>query len=289
MKCKNCGAELPDNSKYCDICGEICEQWVAQEDRKNKKEESRRALGTAKKGCRLIAIVIAGVFALLLVISAITVTIERVEYKLDEKNHFYDRDLTGWKTVASPEVLEKIDIGMTYEEVRDIVGGEGKLTEEDLYPNSYYCTYSWPGEYYAGDYHGRLDVRFSSYSHDGDPKAITPTANHILEDGIVDGEEIHGTQEIHEAYDWEKLDTVLVKKKQFKKISEGMNYEQVCEIFGGPGKLARSSLSIFENETYTSKEYYWKAKCGDMYTYVYLDFDDGIIKYLSEWQEEHID
>ena len=248
--------------------------------------EAKAAAKQTASGCGLVAVVLAGAIVLIVVFGMIMTGISSITENNDNNDYLLDRDLTGWEIVATPDVLEKIDINMTYEEVRDIIGGDGKLT----YEKSNYQTYSWPGEYYHskyGSYFCRLDVDFWTDTDEGDHNE--PKVGMIKEMEIIEGKEASETREIYSSLEWERLDTVIVSKEQVLKLSEGMDYNQVCELLGGPGKVGESNTTIKDYGTFTTKQYYWRAKHNEYDTYIYISFNNGIVKYLYDGQAEYID
>ena len=184
----------------------------------------------------------------------------------------------------TPEEYEKLQPGMTYAEIRDIVGGDGIL----VYESDLSFSFAWPGEYYYDYDHGYLEVDFNKQNKNStfDDSVVSYS---IEENGILRGEESYETYRFMKDFEYEKLDTVIVSKEKYKKLEEGMNYEQVCELFGGPGKLYESKTIQASYGQYTYTTYKWKAKYDGMDSAVDVIFDDDIIKDIYEWEGEHID
>ena len=61
--------------------------------------------------------------AILIVIGIISGAADEARYREYERK----RDLSGWEETVTPEEFEKIEIGMTYEEVKEVIGGDGKM------------------------------------------------------------------------------------------------------------------------------------------------------------------
>ena len=289
--CKKCGAEIPESAAYCDICGAPCSKRLRVREISGSGESAKgKAAGDKAKSAknrerrrvilRRILLAFGIVFGLLVVFAVVSERISDIRYEKRQQRH----DLTGWETMITPEAYEQIDIGMTYEEVRDIVGGEGKKTEEDEYA----VTYAWPGEYYMDQYKGLVSVEFRKdrYSDDG---TSAPSVDMIEEDSVVNGREIYETDRKIEAQRYSDLDTPVVTKAQVGQLSEGMSYEQVCEIFGGEGELHRSTTWKYETRTTEYKEYVWKCKYGGRDDYFDQRFENGILKDLYEWKADYID
>ena len=106
--CKNCGAEIPDNAAYCDICGALCskrlEVKAPAEQRKAEKKRAKR-----KKTAERILLAFGICFGAFIIIAVTANLISMKKYEMREKA----RDLTGWETTISPEAFEKLDIGMS--------------------------------------------------------------------------------------------------------------------------------------------------------------------------------
>ena len=277
-KCNSCGADIPNSAAYCDICGALCSKSKVvlskeeQKERKRKKERRRKIR-------RRILLGIGGFFLFLIVISVIDTYVSMKRYEREDRL----RDLSGWEVTVTPEEFEKVDIGMTYEEVRDIIGGDGKKIEDDKYR----VTYSWPGEYYINRYHGLLEISFNKHHYDSDTNV--PTVDIINEDEIVDGREAYETFKIMEEFRFEELDTPIVTQEQVSKITEGMSYEKVCEILQSEGRIYESSTWMTSSNMDKITTYVWRCKHDGRDYYFELDFYDGIIKYLYEWRIEGVD
>ena len=111
----------------------------------------------------------------------------------------------------------------------------------------------------------------------------------LRESDIIHGAESYDTYLLLDDYRYEDLDTVIVTKEKYLKLEEGMNYEQVAELFGGPGKLYESHSNQSTYGTYSYTTYVWKAKWREDDTRVEVEFTDGIIKRLSDWRADYID
>ena len=274
--CKNCGAEIPDNAAYCDICGALCSKRLevkapAEQRRTEKKREKR------KKTAERILLVLGICFGVFIIIAVSANYISMKKYEMREKA----RDLTGWETTISPEAFEKLDVGMTYEEIVGIVGGEGKRVENSKYVTSY----MWPGEYYANREFCYVTVDFYN---DGDAGSGPLRADYIEEKDLLDGAETYDTYMKTYDFEYDGIDAPVVTKKQVSGISEGMSYEKVCEVLG-EGKLCRSSTVIDAYGTDRYETYVWRCRSSGDDFYYELRFENGILKYYSDWMMDYID
>lgn len=282
-KCKNCGAEIPKDAIYCDICGELASTRLERRSRRQKSANRARKSGyarTIKSFLTTLAKVLGIIFALMIVIAFIGVRIEDHKYREYERK----RDLSGWEVTVTPEIYEKIDLGMTYEEVKEIIGGDGKMIEDDKYGTDYY----WPGEYYVPRFHGYLNLYFSKNNY-GEYKGAAPTLSTIRESEIIDGAETIDTYNAIDNFDYSKIDTPIITKEQVMKLTEGMTYDKACEVLGGEGKMYLSTSWKHASYENVEKSYVWRCKHNERDYYFELQFDDGIIKYLWDWRVDNVD
>lgn len=125
------------------------------------------------------------------------------------------------------EKYERIENGMSYQEVADIIGEEGNKTAESETLGSTTVMYEWQGE-------------------DGFGTAII-----VLQDNrVINKSQTGGSSE--------SVTTVPVTLSQYNQIEEGMTYEKVVEIFGGEGEVV-SEGSLADA---ASAVYIWKGGDG---------------------------
>ena len=280
-KCENCGAFVPRDAVYCDVCGEVVSKRRAK--KQEKAEAPKGKFGrpkTFKEFLMLAGMSLLMMVAILFVIGIIAGVVDEAKYKEYERK----RDLSDWEETITPEEFEKLEMGMTYDEVKEVIGGEGKMIEKE----KYWHTYRWPGEYYVDRYSGYVELRFDTNTY-GTNKGKPPMLEEIDEREVVHGEETHDTYKKIEEGKYSAIDTEYVTRAQLEKIEQGMNYEQVCEAIGTEGRHYRSSTWIRTNRTDKRDEYVWKCKEGDWDNYYSQSFEDGIVKELSSWKLEYID
>ena len=180
----------------------------------------------------------------------------------------------------SPEEFEKIELGMTLDEVEEIIGGKGRK----MYESDYSIEYGWPGEYYVDEpFDYRLDATF---------RKEDKTLFSIEEDDIVFGEKAREFDDIQKDQDYSKLDVPVVRKKQLKRLEEGMSYSEVASILGGNGVQiserrdinSRGSEPNRETEVSIHASYVWKCirkKDGGEWIVV-LGFRDGELSLTTD-------
>ena len=123
-KCENCGAFVPRDAVYCDVCGEVVSKRRAR--KQEKAEAPKGKFGrpkTFKEFMMLAGMSFVMMIAILIVIGIISGAADEARYREYERK----RDLSGWEETVTPEEFEKIEIGMTYEEVKEVIGGDGKM------------------------------------------------------------------------------------------------------------------------------------------------------------------
>ncbi len=280
-KCENCGTFVPRDAVYCDVCGEVVSKRRAR--KQEKAEAPKGKFGrpkTFKEFMMLAGMSFVMMIAILIVIGIISGAADEARYREYERK----RDLSGWEETVTPEEFEKIEIGMTYEEVKEVIGGDGKMIEKE----KYWHTYRWPGDYYVDKNFGYLELRFDTNTY-GVNEGKPPMLEEIDEREIVHGADCHDTYIKLQDGKYSELDTEYVTRAQLEKIEAGMSYEQVCEAIGAEGKHYRSSTWIRENRTDRRDEYVWKTKRGDWDNDFSQSFEDGVVKEIPSWELDFID
>lgn len=265
IRCSNCGEKLIKGAKFCDICGTACSTPEHQEYLKKRKRT--RWIILIIVGCIVLAIV--GAFIGWLK------WLEREGEKYSEKNNLAEVEAT-----VTPEEFEKIQMGMTREEVEEIIGGKGKV----MYESEFTIEYAWPGEYYIDE---EYDLRLTA-SFDRKQNAL----DELDEDNIIFGKERRAFKDMQNSHDYSNLKTPIVKRKQLERLEEGMSYSEVTSILGGDGMKCSERRNIRdigrpeypEIEKETDIEYAWKCieKKTKKEWYVSLDFKDGELHLFSD-------
>lgn len=205
--------------------------------------------------------------------------LEKENERITEENSLADVEAT-----ITPEEFEKIKIDMTLEEVEKIIGGKGKV----MYESEYSIEYGWPGEYYEGDpFDYRMDATF---------RKEDKTLSSIDENNVVFGEQARKCDEILDKRDYAALNAPVVKKKQLKRLEEGMSYSEVASILGGDGVQTSESRYIHskgskgyrEADESVHSSYVWKCirkKDGEEWI-VPLSFNDGELSLTTDALQE---
>lgn len=134
----------------------------------------------------------------------------------------------------SIDKFNKIELGMSYDDVKGIMGSDGNQTSMSKSGNYESASYDWKGEKYE-----RIMVRFRN----GDlvyksQSGLTPN------DGTAD-----------------------ITQAKFNKINTGMSYDEVKEIIGSDGEMT----SISKIGESVSASYRWK---GPKYSNIFANFRD---------------
>ena len=258
-RCKNCGAMLPGNAGYCDICGTPCSDTIPSAEYA-RREHNRHVSKKAAKGC-LIFVVIALVMLLIISYAAFQFHELRNEY-------FGQGDPSTWKNYVTAEQFEKIKYDMSYEEVSKILG-EGVL--EASYDGGDYLFYFWPGENridterYSDTLEAYIQITYSN----GEMSSLE-------ERNIIKGKEVKANFEAGT-----DIDAPLVTKESAHKIEEGMDINTVSHILGGKGVLLDERTNIYSaNSVYTYETYGWKCTDNGIPNIFEVQFRDNKVYYV---------
>lgn len=149
-----------------------------------------------------------------------------------------DSDSSSSDSAATSDIsidkFNKIELGMSYDDVKGIMGSEGTQTSMTKSGSYESVSYDWKGDKFA-----RVMVRFQN----GD-------LVYKSQSGLTPSE---GTAEIDQA--------------KFNKINTGMSYEEVKGIIGSDGEM--TSISKIGNSV--SSSYRWK---GEKYSNIFANFRD---------------
>lgn len=252
MKCKKCGAEIPSNAKYCDICG----AKVVRQTYRQRAAEDSRAREKARKKQRLTRVVIAA--AAVIAVCAFWRIIVPVDIHRDPNLY-----LRGNRVTA--EEYGKLSEGMTYKQVRKIIG-RGAL-KTSLGTRSIGATYYvWPGEYIDRKLQFEASVTV-------DIDHSTKKVAKITEQNVIDGEEIHAN-----LTSGRKAMTERTEDELDSGIKKGMSYGQVAGFLGIDGLLCESS-SDSDGEFTRVYEWYYYNWIGDK-AEIHISFKNGKADYI---------
>lgn len=143
-------------------------------------------------------------------------------------------DSSGAAAAVSLDKFNDIDLGMSYDEVKGIMGSEGNQTSMTKSGSYESVSYEWKGEKFA-----RISVRFQNGE-----------LVYKFQSGITSGD---GTADIDQA--------------KFNKMEIGMTYDEVKDVLGSEGEM--TSLSRIVKST--SASYRWK---GPKYASIIATFKD---------------
>lgn len=149
---------------------------------------------------------------------------------------------SGGSASLSMDKFNKIEMDMSYDDVKGIMGSEGNKTSETKSGSYESASYEWKGDKYA-----RVSTSFQN------GKLASKSQSGITES--------KGTDKLDQA--------------KFNKVQTGMSYEQVKEIFGTDGEL--TTQSKYGNTE--SKSYTWK---GPNYERVFTSFNSNKLTNKSQ-------
>ena len=233
MKCTHCGAELPVGVKFCDICGQPVKRLTYEE---------RAELDSAYRARTKKRAIIAVCTAALVICFALFMIWKNF---IHMKSIQYDPNLYDMTVNVSAKEFNKLEIGMTYDRVCKIVGGEGAKYSE--FGNLSYgtVTYIWPGEYLSGDTDASVEISFNNKSK---------RASWISEKNIADG------KEVNESATGRRVAVIQKPISEISPLEEGMTYDEIVEILGCEGKLHYSICVVDSSyERNTTKYYTWEV------------------------------
>ena len=251
MKCKNCGAKLPIDAKFCDVCGHPVERQTY----KQKAEQDAAKRRAAK-------------IRLMIIVPIVLICIAFAGYKLWDiywfKNIHFEPNYGNMRTRVTLDEYNKLELGMTYKEACKVVGGRGKIESIVGNAKSGMRSYIWAGEY--------ADVKNSFYSEvsitiDNRTKRI----DSIHEYNLIDAEELLANHN----------NNTEIQYKKYGKIEIGMTLKEVEDLLGTKGVLHySSSTKANNNETKTRKEYRW---VGPNNQEIIVDFENDIVESANEY------
>jgi len=143
---------------------------------------------------------------------------------------------------VSLDKFNDIDLGMSYDEVKGIMGSEGNQTSMTKSGSYESVSYEWKGDKFA-----RISVRFQNGE-----------LVYKFQSGITTGD---GTADINQA--------------KFNKMEIGMTYDEVKDVLGSDGEM--TSLSRIVKST--SASYRWK---GPKYASIIATFKDDKLQNKSQ-------
>jgi len=250
MKCKKCGAELPIDVKFCDVCGCPVERETYKQREKKDAEKRKKVKRRA-----------------FVIVPLVLICLFLIGYKLWDvfwfKNIQLNRNYGMMTTRATVDEYNKLELGMSYRDACKIIGGRGRLESWVGTANSGMKSYVWAGEH--------ADSKNSFYSNvsvtvDTQSKKI----DSIHEYNLIDAEEVLANH---------NNDTEIQYKK-YAKIDVGMTLKEVEDLLGNKGVLHHSGSTKTDNKQTTRKEYRW---VGPDNQEIIVDFENDIVERANEY------
>lgn len=226
MKCEKCGAELPANAKFCDLCGakvfrETYEERAAREAAEREKEH-RKKLTRKITVASVLLILIAAAWSLFW-----------------PRDRHYAPDIYSLKDPVTAEEYGMLYKGMTYKQVTDTIG---KGARESRWGNvlSGFDIYIWPGEFLdKGVLYSEVSVYIDRRSKKVDM---------FSESNVVNG------KEIHDNLSGSKKAVTRRTREEIEAMESGLTYQDVADFMGAEGILTESESNSNGNN---EKTYVW--------------------------------
>ena len=248
MKCKHCGANLPSDAKFCDICGTpIKRQSFAEKESINAKKRKQSAK------MQKIGLLAAAAGVVLLIVT--------LWYLFYPKVIQFDPNLYNMKVKVSEEELEQIEIGMTYDEICDIVGGRGKLEEIFGGAINGAKTYAWAGEAMDKQFlYSSLQVSFDNRTKKAD---------------WIKARSIKNSDKIYTGYDTSTAGKTIIEDVKNPPIKDGMTYEEVVKALGREGLLLETDVikDLMKDDVYEEHRH-WYLQTKEVDDLDWEDFDN---------------
>ena len=152
MTCKKCGNQINDKSITCPICGEPISETADNSAYATNPpvQQNTPVIPKKKNNIRVILITIVVVLVVIYVIGSMKNNSQPTSG--DQPSGSSSASSVASVSAAAATITkaeyDSTKSGMTYDEVKKIIGGDGKLMTEAGDPNDKYYTavYSWYGE-----------------------------------------------------------------------------------------------------------------------------------------------
>lgn len=231
MTCVKCGTELPENAKFCDNCGSRVDRKKAYYDVREQKDKQRALYFK-------IAILI-----LIPVLASIAFVIGSISNGSANKSNNKSEITSLWdvKAEADAEKYNSLEYDMNYEQVLEIMGGQGALiygAEEDPV-----VELAWPGKEWAEDYWREKPQILVGIN------PFTDKVVHIEEVNVLDWDTVK-----ENCNKYPDRETTSFEKEDLDKIQEGVSYEEIVDMLGSEGMLVNSKST---KEGSTDKTFLW--------------------------------
>lgn len=143
---------------------------------------------------------------------------------------------------VSESTYNKLEYGMTYDEVADIIGGDGTLLSEE--PEHGIYEFAWPGANRKKNGWNEYELPQVVVGFEG----RTEKAVHIEELNVIDGDEVYENNN-YDLYSQSKI-----TKEDKEKAKEAESYDELVSILGIEGTLMKSKST---KDGRVEKKYRW--------------------------------
>ena len=146
MFCKNCGKELLSNEKYCSDCGKsvISEQTSCTNDKTAKRNKSKGKITGIVPGLILIVFIV-------IIVGFVNLTSTQTNSNPTNTNENKNSSTNSNGALITLDEFNKIETGMSYEDVVNIIGSNGTLSSESSIGNYTTQIYTWYGNIFGAN------------------------------------------------------------------------------------------------------------------------------------------
>ena len=146
MFCKNCGKELLSNEKYCSSCGNstISDQISYTNDKTTKKKKNKGKITGIVPGLLLIIFIA-------IIVGFVNLTSTQTNSNPTNVNEDKNSNNNSKGALITLDEFNKIETGMSYEDVVNIIGSNGTLSSESSIGNYTTQIYTWYGSVFGAN------------------------------------------------------------------------------------------------------------------------------------------
>lgn len=234
MKCRKCGYEIPANARYCDNCGELV--VIKNKQIKKKKEKRPSKWAAMSRGEKISKVLL---FTYLIAFFSFCFYVTHV----DKNKETEEEAVARLPMRVTSKQYSELGIGMTYDEVTELFGGEGLRVQTTFNE----LKYAWPGAY--------LEEIVEAYRYDYTKTPIAYVYFDRMSDIVLRFEEINVVNGGEMNKLMERDVKIDIGEDELKSIEKGISYEEAVKIIGKEGKLIDSRSS---NDSPQKKTYMWE-------------------------------
>ncbi len=146
MFCKNCGKELLSDEKYCSSCGNSTnsEQIPYANDKTTKKKKNKGKITGIVPGLLLIMFIT-------IIVGFVNLTSTQTNSNPTNVNEDKNSSNNSKGALITLDEFNKIETGMSYKDVVNIIGANGTLSSESSIGNYTTQIYTWYGSVFGAN------------------------------------------------------------------------------------------------------------------------------------------